>query len=63
MIGRRNKMQLHMTLKIQQKREKVYSGGINGFVSDEVKCSHNLPSNFGAMRTKKIIMGKRISNY
>lgn len=45
-------MQLHTTLKIQQGREKVYSGGINGFVSDEVKCSHNLPSNFGAMRAK-----------
>lgn len=65
MIGRRNKMQLHVTLKIQQRREKVYLGGINGFVSGEVKCSHNLPLNFGAVRTKKkkTIMGKRISNY
>ena len=48
MIGRRNKMQLHTTLKIQQGREKVYSGGINGFVSDEVKCSHNYPGKIDA---------------
>ena len=46
-------MQLHVTLKIQQRREKVYSGGINGFVSGEVKCSHNLLLNFGSVRTKK----------
>lgn len=51
-------------MKYEQGREKfIQERNKWGFVSDEVKCSHNLPSNFGAMRTKIIIMGKRISNY